>query len=290
VLFLSFLSRIKPMILPGLVSVTFRGRSPAEVLGLAQRARLTGIEWGGDVHVPHGNLAQAREVRGMTAEAGLRVCSYGSYYRVGHGTDPGAFEDVLATALELGAPLVRVWAGRLGSAEADEGHWARVIEDAQRMGNLAAQAGICTAFEFHGHSLTDTPPWARRLLEAVNHPAVKCYWQPPLGAAHAANLAGLELIRPWLSCLHVFQWEVSHDGPAAERRPLAEGQERWPEVLRRSATHCWSSYAAMNRSSFCRTRQCLKDCWRNVEDKATTPKTFNHEPHEINEQKLKGVQ
>ena len=43
-------------------------------------------------------------------EAGLAIAAYGSYYRVEH-DDPAPFEPVLATAVELGAPTVRVWAG-----------------------------------------------------------------------------------------------------------------------------------------------------------------------------------
>lgn len=51
--------------------------------------------------------------------AGLRVVAYGSYYHVGCQGQEGIpnFEDVLETALELGAPLIRVWAGNTGSHE-----------------------------------------------------------------------------------------------------------------------------------------------------------------------------
>ena len=50
----------------GLVSITFREKSPEEIVGLVVEAGLDGIEWGGDVHVPHGDLAKAREVRANT--------------------------------------------------------------------------------------------------------------------------------------------------------------------------------------------------------------------------------
>src|SRR6185312_13188931 len=100
------------MISPGLVSITFRALTPAEVIALARQAGLRGIEWGGDIHVPHGNGARAREVKEMTAEAGLTVAAYGSYYRAGQADSSGlTFDAVLETALELGAPLIRVWAG-----------------------------------------------------------------------------------------------------------------------------------------------------------------------------------
>jgi len=221
------------MILSGLVSVTLREWSPDAILQLAQRAGLAGVEWGGDRHVPHGDLACARAVGQATTAAGLGVVAYGSYYRVGHGADPCAFETVLATALALGAPLIRVWAGRLGSRAADAAHWERVCRDAQRCGELAAQAGLTLSFEFHGGTLTDTPAAARRLLETVAHPAVRCYWQPPQGAGRAEALAGLTAVQPWLSHLHVFHWVPGAQGML--RCPLAEGADDWRAYLRQAA-------------------------------------------------------
>ena len=73
------------MIQGGLVSASFRALAPGEIVDLVAQAGLAGIEWGGDVHVPHGDVACAREVYRRTVDAGLTVCSYGSYYRAGTG-------------------------------------------------------------------------------------------------------------------------------------------------------------------------------------------------------------
>ena len=63
------------MLYGGLVSITFRQLQPREIITLVQKSGLKGIEWGGDVHVPHGNLHAAREVGHMTREAGLTVAA-----------------------------------------------------------------------------------------------------------------------------------------------------------------------------------------------------------------------
>src|SRR6187549_164575 len=94
----------------GLVSVTFRQLPPREIVDLARRAELGGIEWGGDVHVPAGDAGRAREVRAMTEDAGLSIVAYGSYYRAGE-EDEAAFAPVLDSACALGAPAIRIWAG-----------------------------------------------------------------------------------------------------------------------------------------------------------------------------------
>lgn len=221
------------MLTPGLVSVTFRQLAPQEIVDWVLRAGLAAIEWGGDVHVPHGDLARARQVGRLTRAAGLQVSSYGSYYRVGQ-AEPCSFEAVLDSALELGAPTIRVWAGKVGSGAAGEEDWQRVIADSQRISEMAARAGLSVAYEFHGHTLTDTPAAARRLLGSVAHPAMRCYWQPPQGVTFADALQGLATIQPWLSNLHIFHWRLNGDPPLAERRPLAEGASVWPEYLRQA--------------------------------------------------------
>src|SRR5215207_8574190 len=104
--------------IPGLVSVTFRNLEPDRVVEVMRRAGLVTVEWGGDVHVPPGDLENARRVGKLTSNADLSVTAYGSYFRVGD-DDRARFGEVLETALELGAPAIRIWAGRRGSAGAD---------------------------------------------------------------------------------------------------------------------------------------------------------------------------
>ena len=223
------------MIYGGLVSITFRKLSPREIVGLVTESGLQGIEWGGDVHVPHGNVERARQVRAMTEDAGLRVSAYGSYYRVGH-QEPCPFEDVLKSTVALGTTIVRVWAGKTGTDGADDAYWGLVVEDSRRIGDLAADAGVTVVFEYHGGTLTDTNASARRLLERVGRKNVQSYWQPPRGASIETCLEGLDLIMPWLTHVHVFSWrEPEQRGPAI-RLPLAEGEHAWSHFLPKIAS------------------------------------------------------
>jgi len=218
------------MIRSGLVSITFRKHSPVAIVALAARARLDAIEWGGDVHVPHGDVGQARAVRRMTEDAGLQVSAYGSYYRVGH-DEPCPFGGVLDTAVALGAPLIRVWAGKQGSDAADDAYRARVIEDSRQIADLAAGAGLDVAYEFHGSTLTDTGASARALLEAVAHPHMATYWQPPVVATVEQGLETLDAILPWLRNVRVFAWRRSESGQGTTRLPLGEGEAAWMRYL-----------------------------------------------------------
>jgi len=216
------------MIRTGLISVTFRRLDPESIVSWASRANLSAIEWGGDVHVPHGDVQRARLVGCMTREAGLNVCSYGSYYRVGCGAAGNAvdFERVLETAVALQAPAIRVWAGDRGSEAADEAWRRQVAEDARRIAELSASAGVRIDFEYHSHTLTDTTESALSLLSAIDHPNVRCHWQPRIQDDFAQSCAGLEPLLSRLANVHVFHWL-----PSGERRPLHEGEERWRRYL-----------------------------------------------------------
>lgn len=229
------------MLRPGLVSVTFRALAPEAVIEHCVRAGLGGIEWGGDVHVPHGDVARARGVARWCADAGVAISAYGSYYRAGASEAAGlTFHAVLDTALALGAPVIRVWAGTCGSAGASALHRQAVVEDCRRICAMAHTAQRAIAFEFHDGTLADTAEAARTLLEAVSHPACSTYWQPPHGMPAAEAAEGLRLLRPWLSNLHVFHWWPD----ARHRLPLAGGMERWRTflaVLAGDARKHWAS-------------------------------------------------
>lgn len=207
---------------PGLCSVTFRSLAPAEVLEAAARAGLRTVEWGGDVHVPPGDLRTASEVAARTADTGLRTVSYGSYVVLGH-TEP---DDALATAVALGAPLVRVWAGKSGSRQASPDDRRRVVSAAQRMADAAADHGIAIATEFHRGTLTDTVASTLELLEDTERPNVLTHWQPPVGANDDESLHGLRVVLPHLAHVHAFSWTAQ-----GERLPLAARAAMWQEVV-----------------------------------------------------------
>ena len=214
------------MLYPGLVSITFRQLDPAQIIALTAAAGLAGIEWGGDVHVPPGDVARAAAVRRQTEDAGLRVSAYGSYYRL-TADEPHPFEEVLASAAAPGAPVIRVWAGRAPSAEADAAERDRIAAETRRIADLAAAEGIAIAYEFHANTLTDSGESARKLLEAVDHPNVYSFWQPINGAPVEVCAEALTAVTPWLHHIHIFHWWPT----SQHRHPLILGEERWRSYL-----------------------------------------------------------
>jgi len=224
------MSATVPTFLPGLVSVSFRKMSAKEIIALVAKAQLAGIEWGGDIHVPHGEIGTAREVGQRTREAGLTAAAYGSYYRVGT-PGPDGFKQIVDTAIALGTKVIRVWPGGVGSAEASDDLRRVIADDARRCANLASDAGLTLACEWHGGTLTDTAESGQALLDAINHPAFKTYWQPRTKLPFATSLADMDAALPRLAGVHAFHWDESGD-----RRPLVEGATQWRAYLDKLAT------------------------------------------------------
>ncbi len=216
------------MLYPGLVSITFRDLQPREIVALAQQGGAISIEWGGDVHVPPGDLATARDVHQMTIEAGLQVSTYGSYYRL----RPEAAEDqpfamVLASAVELGAPVIRVWAGNQSPDALTADERAALAQRTHDIAEQSAAAGVQIAFEYHGRTLTETTGATLELMSSINHPNISLFWQPRNGWLVAENLIGLQQVATWVSNIHCFHWWPT----SRDRLPLADGAGNWNDYL-----------------------------------------------------------
>lgn len=212
----------------GLVSVTFRSLLPAAIIEWVAKAGLDGIEWGADVHVQPDQPAVAVDVAARMADAGLQTLSYGSYYRLltplpeGAGLDP-----LLRTAVTLGAPNLRVWAGSVSPDKADDALFEAASAELRQVCQRASDQGIRISLEYHRNSLTETAEGALRLVRQTDHPNLYLYWQANPEISHRRNCDELEAVRPYLSNLHVFHWT-----PAGEQLALADGTAFWADYLR----------------------------------------------------------
>ena len=208
----------------GLVSVSFRKKTPLEICALCEKARLGAIEWGGDVHCAP-DSGKESELLAMTRDHGLTVSSYGSYYRVGQSLD--AFKANLETAVRLEAPVMRVWGGLKASRETSESERAQTVATLLQCADLAGQAGVTLTLEYHGGTLTDDRASVRRLLEETKEAsALRFYWQPRWDWSEAERTESLRDVLPRLSHIHVFTW-----APDGTRLPLSDGEAHWKRAL-----------------------------------------------------------
>lgn len=218
------------MINAGLCSVTLRGLPVDPIVDLVAKAGLTSVEWGGDVHVPLGDLAAAGRAAKATEEAGLRVASYGSYFRAGvHRL--ADFGPVLDCARTLGAPRIRIWAGDTSSMRTTRERRREVVETIQAAAGRAAAVDIELAVEYHSGTLADGSSSTEQLLDEVDRPNVFTYWRSPIGATKERAFRSLERLLPKVAAVHVF---TGHPGQA--RCPMSEYAELWAGVVDRLGT------------------------------------------------------
>ncbi len=244
------------MILPGLASVTFRQLSAEVVIGLAAKAGLAGIEWGGDIHVPPGDLERAQTIGRMTSDAGLSVIAYGSYYTVAKSKNEGlTFDQVIKTAKALDTKIIRIWAGWKSSREATGDYHHEILEELRAIGDEAGRNGISLALEFHDNTLNDSYEACVRLFTELDHPSVKTYWQPMHGAGPDINGPGIHMILPWIAGFHVFHW-----WPQAEvRLPLQYGLVDWQAYIKQLSRLNQKIYGCLEFVKDDSTQQFLKD-------------------------------
>ncbi|HBC88368.1 MAG TPA: sugar phosphate isomerase/epimerase [Lentisphaeria bacterium] len=218
------------MIRTGIASVSFRALKADEIICLSQKAGLDGIEWGGDIHVPHGNIVVAEKVKEMSRDAGLECPSYGSYYRAGELVKEKkvSFDAVLDSALALGARTIRIWAGVQSSESSDDVYYSIVSDDINKVSAASSRHNISISLEYHGKTLTDSVASADKLFTMLD-PAVRTYWQPLSHLSELEWATGLEKALPRLSNLHVYSWEPL-DGKNI-RHPLRHGAENWKTFL-----------------------------------------------------------
>lgn len=214
-----------PAIHSGLCSVTFRQHSSTAILSMAVDAEIKAIEWGTDVHLPPGDLKNARAIRSACADFGIITPTIGSYIRCVE-TSSSDFSSVLETSQELGATSIRIWAGTQGSAETEATHRKEIAARINNYCEMAAAQGLELALEYHQNTLTDTVASTLQLLREVDHVSLCTYWQPHKSGPVDNAQAELDALKDHLHNVHVFHWESYND-----RHSLAAGRQYWTAVF-----------------------------------------------------------
>lgn len=207
----------------GLTSVTFRDKSVEEIIKIATDNNLDGIEWGGDIHIPCGDIKTAIKVRELSSIANIEVFSYGSYYK---GLPEQDFSLTVNTAIALGAKIIRIWAGNKSYENMTEMEYNSIVESIKNACNLARENGMKLALEYHRNTLTQSKESALGLLNAVNNESLFLYWQPNPDIDFKEHIAEITLLKDYICCYHIFAWEHNNT-----RLYLEDHKENWMKYI-----------------------------------------------------------
>ena len=190
----------------GLVSVSFRENSPKEILDAMKNANLSLIEWGSDIHAPCHDTQRLYDLVKLQQEYGISCCSYGTYFRLGR-DDQNELEKYAAAAEILGTDILRIWCGDRSADKYSPEEKRNFLEGAKRASDMAEKLGVILCMECHNNSYTETIDGAVEIMEYVNSPHFRMYWQPNQFKSIDTNNEYARAISPYVKNIHVFNWE-----------------------------------------------------------------------------------
>lgn len=161
-----------------------------------------------------------------------------------------AIEDVIGYCDFLGAKYIRIYGGNLvaGDTEKLEERWAKLVESLRYLGDKAAEKGVTLVVENHFNTMAVSANQSAKLMEDVNHPAVRILYDQA-NLAFTGNedyVQAIQTQQQYVAYMHVKDLvfkegvaftssDVAH--PKEEERNVytrivGEGVLPWPEILR----------------------------------------------------------
>ena len=205
----------------GLCSISFRKNTPEEILAAMKTAGLEVIEWGSDVHCPP---EKAKEIAELQRQCGIECCSYGTYFKIGV-TPINELGKYIVAAKTLGTNVLRLWCGDKNSEDYAESEKAELFGACKAAAEIAKAEDITLCMECHNNTYTNRKESALELMQAVNSPHFRMYWQPNQFRSEKENILYANLLSPYTVNIHVFNWNKK------EKYPLRFAKDIWKNYL-----------------------------------------------------------
>lgn len=213
----------------GLVSVSFRQHKPRQILEAMKAAGLSVIEWGSDIHAPVSDSERISELSFMQNEYGIKCSSYGTYFHLGQ-TPISELEGYMNGAKLLDTNILRLWCGTKRGADMSEKEKFELLKACLEANEMAKKYDVKLCMECHVRTFTENPLDAVWLMETVNSPHFRMYWQPFQWQSEKENYINAETISPYAEHIHVFNWK------GEKTLPLSDAVDEWREYLKRFDT------------------------------------------------------
>ncbi len=192
----------------GFTSNSFRQiKSLKKIVEIAVASGAECIEWSGDVHVK--SVADAEIARTLCHKAGVEICSYGSYYRVGS-KNAAEWLSVCETASALGAASIRVWLGKADSEKTDAEAYANLLEDTKAMCAVAEKYGLIVCPECHDNTYNNNTDAFLKIREDTNSENFRTYFQSRYRRKEY-DLDRIERTMPYIENVHVSFFDMRRE-------------------------------------------------------------------------------
>lgn len=212
------------MFYPGLVSVSFRNDSVEKIALIAHKLGLNHIEWGSDIHAPNNDETRLQKIAEYQKLFDISCCSYGTYFRIGF-TPTSELTGYIYAAQKLGTNILRLWAGRKKSSDCTQEEREHLFRACKEAVAIAEEHKMILCLECHRRSYTETKEGALELMQEINSPNFRMYWQPNPDISLGDNLDYIRALNPYITHIHVFNWTSDR------RLPLQDGMDTWKQYL-----------------------------------------------------------
>lgn len=184
----------------GFTTVTLRQIKEIEkVVAVASNIGAECIEWGADVHVK--DVETAKHAKKLCDAAGIDICSYGSYYRVGS-NNMTEWERVCKIASAMGAGIVRVWLGSADSEKTDKATYSALVSEVKAMCGIAAEYGVTVCPECHGNTYNNNTDAFLKIQKDTACDNFKTYFQSRYRRKEY-DLDRIERTAQYIDCVHI---------------------------------------------------------------------------------------
>lgn len=180
----------------------------------------------------------APEVRSISQEAGLEICSLTSYLQVGQAEE---VERVMQAAQIMGCPRMRVNVPRYDRTRHYNDLFAETTEHLREIEKLARKHSIEANLEIHMGNIIPSAGLAHRLISQFDPEFIGVIYDPGnmVHEGYENWRMGLELLGPYLHHVHVKnavweQVETLGDGTLVwhcNHAPVRKGIANWHEIM-----------------------------------------------------------
>ncbi len=184
----------------GFTSTSFRQiRKLDTIVDIASQAKVDCIEWGGDIHVK--DITSAKLAKKLCDEAGIKICSYGSYYCVGS-KKTEEWQTICEIAKTMGASAVRVWLGKNDSELTDADMYNSLVEDAKNICEVAVKYNLTVCPECHDNTYNNNTDAFLKICKDIDRDNFKTYFQSRYRRKEY-DLDRIERTTPYLESVHI---------------------------------------------------------------------------------------
>ena len=198
----------------GLCTIAFQELPLEKVLDIAAEYGFDGIEvWGKAPHIPDTyDPDYIKAILGMARERGLEIISFGSYVDPLMDDYNKHWDLAFRIARDLETKIMRVWSGGGASKDVTPESKAAIISRFREMTEKAQQQGIILATEMHANRFTDKAETILELLNAVDHPNLRTYYQPRFAPDADDPYEAARMIGEYVVNVHAQNVKPTSDG------------------------------------------------------------------------------